>query len=80
MTVAGRPLAAYQVAWLAQVGVSRVVVSCSSGNEELFETMRQLVASRAHADYSVDADVALGTGRNIYAYSTNLLYIYQIFV
>jgi NDP-sugar pyrophosphorylase family protein len=35
--VAGRPLAAYQVARLADAGVTRIVVACARGNEELFE-------------------------------------------
>src|SRR5215211_5067812 len=35
--VAGRPLAAYQVARLAAAGVSRVVVACARGCEELFD-------------------------------------------
>jgi NDP-sugar pyrophosphorylase family protein len=35
--IAGRPLAAYQVAQLAAVGVDRVLVSCAAGQEELFE-------------------------------------------
>ena len=35
--VAGRPLAAYQVELLARAGVERVIVSCSAGNERLFE-------------------------------------------
>ena len=35
--VAGRPLAAYQVELLARAGVDRVIVSCSTGNERLFE-------------------------------------------
>jgi NDP-sugar pyrophosphorylase family protein len=35
--VAGRPLAAYQVAQLGRAGVKRVLVSCSSGQEDLFE-------------------------------------------
>jgi NDP-sugar pyrophosphorylase family protein len=35
--VAGRPLAAYQVAQLAQAGVDRILVSCAAGQEELFE-------------------------------------------
>jgi NDP-sugar pyrophosphorylase family protein len=34
--VAGRPLAAYQVARLVEAGVKRVLVSCSAGSEELF--------------------------------------------
>ena len=34
--VAGRPLAAYQVARLAAAGVERVLVSCSAGAEEQF--------------------------------------------
>jgi NDP-sugar pyrophosphorylase family protein len=34
--VAGRPLAAYQVALLASAGVERVIVSCSAGTEDLF--------------------------------------------
>jgi len=36
--IAGRPLAAYQVEQLASVGVQRVLVSCSAGQEQLFET------------------------------------------
>ena len=35
--IAGRPLAAYQVAMLAAAGVDRVIVSCAAGQEELFE-------------------------------------------
>ncbi len=35
--IAGRPLAAYQVALLATAGVGRVIVSCAAGNEGLFE-------------------------------------------
>jgi NDP-sugar pyrophosphorylase family protein len=35
--VAGRPLAAYQVAQLARAGLARVLVSCAAGQEELFE-------------------------------------------
>jgi NDP-sugar pyrophosphorylase family protein len=35
--VAGRPLAAYQVAQLAAAGVSRVIVSAAAGDGELFE-------------------------------------------
>jgi NDP-sugar pyrophosphorylase family protein len=34
--VAGRPLAAYQVAALADAGVERVLVSCAAGTGELF--------------------------------------------
>src|SRR5438445_3981801 len=36
--IAGRPLAAYQVALLAAAGVDRVIVSCAAGEEELFHT------------------------------------------
>jgi NDP-sugar pyrophosphorylase family protein len=36
--VAGRPLAAYQVAQLASAGVERIIVSCAAGQEEAFET------------------------------------------
>ena len=35
--IAGRPLAAYQIAQLARAGVDRVIVSCAVGTEELFE-------------------------------------------
>ena len=34
--VCGRPLAEYQVAQLVRAGVDRVIVSCASGQEELF--------------------------------------------
>ena len=37
--IAGKPLAAYQVALLAQAGVDRVLISCAAGQEELFERM-----------------------------------------
>ena len=36
--LAGRPLAAYQVAQLAAAGVTRVLVSCAAGEEGAFET------------------------------------------
>jgi NDP-sugar pyrophosphorylase family protein len=36
--VAGKPLAAYQVAALAEAGVERVIVSCAAGQGELFRT------------------------------------------
>jgi NDP-sugar pyrophosphorylase family protein len=36
--VAGRPLAGYQVARLAEAGVSRVIVACARGSEQLFES------------------------------------------
>jgi len=35
--IAGRPLIAYQVDQLAAAGVERVIVSCSAGQEQLFE-------------------------------------------
>ena len=35
--IAGRPLAAYQLALIAEAGVERVIVSCAAGAEELFE-------------------------------------------
>jgi NDP-sugar pyrophosphorylase family protein len=35
--VAGRPIAEYQIASLADAGVERVLISCASGTEELFE-------------------------------------------
>jgi NDP-sugar pyrophosphorylase family protein len=35
--IAGRPLAAYQVAMLAEAGVVRVMVSCAAGQEEVFD-------------------------------------------
>jgi NDP-sugar pyrophosphorylase family protein len=35
--LAGRPLAAYQVAQLAAAGVTRVLVSCAAGEEDAFE-------------------------------------------
>lgn len=36
--IAGRPLAAYQLALLGRAGVERVIVSCAAGQEEQFET------------------------------------------
>jgi NDP-sugar pyrophosphorylase family protein len=35
--IAGRPLAAYQLALLARAGVDRVIISCAAGQEELFQ-------------------------------------------
>jgi NDP-sugar pyrophosphorylase family protein len=35
--IAGRPLVAYQIALLAKGGVRRVIISCATGQEELFE-------------------------------------------
>jgi NDP-sugar pyrophosphorylase family protein len=35
--IAGHPLAEYQVAQLGRAGVTRVIVSCRAGQEELFE-------------------------------------------
>jgi NDP-sugar pyrophosphorylase family protein len=37
VSIGGRPLAAYQIALLAGAGVDRVLVSCTAGQEELFE-------------------------------------------
>jgi NDP-sugar pyrophosphorylase family protein len=34
--IAGRPLAAYQLALLAEAGVERVIISCSAGQEDAF--------------------------------------------
>ena len=36
--IAGRPLAAYQLAQLARAGVERVILSCAAGQEALFES------------------------------------------
>lgn len=36
--IAGRPLAVYQVSRLARAGVTRVLVSCAAGQEELFQS------------------------------------------
>jgi NDP-sugar pyrophosphorylase family protein len=35
--IAGRPLAAYQLALLAKAGVERAIISCSAGQEDEFE-------------------------------------------
>lgn len=35
--IAGRPLAAYQLEQLAAAGVTRVIVSCAAGQEDVFE-------------------------------------------
>jgi NDP-sugar pyrophosphorylase family protein len=37
VAIGGRPLAAYQVALLAQAGVERVLISCAAGQEPVFE-------------------------------------------
>jgi NDP-sugar pyrophosphorylase family protein len=36
--IAGRPLAAYQLALLGRAGVERVIISCAAGQEEDFES------------------------------------------
>ena len=36
VSIAGRPLAAYQIGRLQNAGVSRVILSCAAGQEELF--------------------------------------------
>ena len=38
VSVAGKPLAAYQVGRLRRAGVDRVIVSCSAGQEDLFRS------------------------------------------
>jgi len=38
VSIAGRPLAAYQVSQLEAVGVGRVLVSCAAGQEDAFQT------------------------------------------
>jgi NDP-sugar pyrophosphorylase family protein len=38
VSIAGRPLAAYQVALLREAGVDRVIVSCAVGQEEVLES------------------------------------------
>jgi mannose-6-phosphate isomerase-like protein (cupin superfamily) len=57
--VAGRPLAAYQVVQLGRAGVTRVLVSCASGQEELFE--REL-AGLGPEIVAVGEDEPLGRG------------------
>jgi NDP-sugar pyrophosphorylase family protein len=37
VAIAGRPLAAYQLALLSAAGVRRVIVSCAAGEEQLFQ-------------------------------------------
>lgn len=37
VALAGRPLAAYQIALLSEAGVERVLISCAAGQEEAFE-------------------------------------------
>ena len=37
VSIAGRPLAAYQIALLVRAGVDRVLISCAAGQEEAFE-------------------------------------------
>lgn len=37
VSIAGHPLAAYQIALLVQAGVERVILSCAAGQEEAFE-------------------------------------------
>jgi NDP-sugar pyrophosphorylase family protein len=60
--VAGRPLAAYQVARLAQAGVSRVIFACALGQGALFE--RELAGLGAEV-VAVEEPERLGRGGGI---------------
>ena len=60
--VAGRPLAAYQVVLLASAGVTRVIVSCAAGQEELFEAE---LAALGPTIVSVPESEPLGRGGGI---------------
>jgi len=60
--IAGRPLAAYQVAMLAAAGVGRVVVSCAAGQEELFESE---LAGLGPEIVTVPEDEPLGRGGGV---------------
>jgi NDP-sugar pyrophosphorylase family protein len=57
--IAGRPLAAYQVALLAGAGIERVIVSCASGKEELFD---EALAGIGPAIATVGEEQPLGRG------------------
>jgi NDP-sugar pyrophosphorylase family protein len=60
--VAGKPLAAYQVGRLAQVGVTRVIVSCAAGQGAAFE--REL-AGLGPAIVTAEEPERLGRGGGI---------------
>lgn len=57
--VAGRPLAAYQIALLARAGVERVIVSCAAGREAAFV---QALAGLGPELAAVGEDEPLGRG------------------
>lgn len=57
--IAGRPLAAYQIALLAKGGVERVIISCSAGQEEVFQ--REL-GGLGHEVVTVGEPEPLGRG------------------
>jgi NDP-sugar pyrophosphorylase family protein len=57
--VAGRPLAAYQVAALASAGVERVLVSCSAGQGQVF---REALAGLGPEIVPVEEPEPLGRG------------------
>jgi NDP-sugar pyrophosphorylase family protein len=60
--IAGRPLAAYQVALLASAGVERVIVSCAVSQEELFESE---LAGLGPEIVTVPEDEPLGRGGGV---------------
>ena len=60
--IAGRPLAAYQVALLASAGVDRILVSCAAGQEELFESE---LAGLGPEIVTVPESEALGRGGGV---------------
>jgi NDP-sugar pyrophosphorylase family protein len=60
--IAGRPLAAYQIALLASAGVERVIVSCAAGQEELFESE---LAGLGPEIFSVPESEPLGRGGGV---------------
>jgi NDP-sugar pyrophosphorylase family protein len=60
--IAGHPLAAYQVALLVSAGVDRILVSCASGQEELFESE---LAGLGAAIVAVPESEPLGRGGGV---------------
>jgi NDP-sugar pyrophosphorylase family protein len=57
--IAGHPLASYQVAQLARVGVERIIVSCAAGQSALFE---EKLSGRGAEIVPVEEPEPLGRG------------------
>ena len=71
VALAGRPLAAYQIALLAEAGVERVLISCAAGQEEAFEQELESSASSSCSSASRSRSDGAGPSAHRAAASRN---------